>query len=560
MRKVILIIVVGVCVACLWAWLKNRPSDVETAKIASGNVTPQSLPIEFTYEPIEEPISPEPEPPSTRVSGRVLRPDGQPIPDAKLAVLFPREPRESGWSERDVIGETSSDELGAYRLLDLPVDKILTVVVTHPNWAMGGGQLLALSQNEKRDEVDFVLHPAVSVAGFVVSEEDTPISGATVFLLELSEPPSVSPETSVSTQTKKNRIYALGSLGDGSYLVKVETDAAGRFRIQNIPDGCILGNLGAEKQGYAPGWAGSPENLRRCETTGDAWWNARRITLPAENIRIVLREAGVVTGKVVQANTSEPVAEAKVYIEGMTELLGPLSEAFARYDENVSADAFGYFKFENVPPGDVNVYAAKEGATSAAVRITVARGYANDEVLLQLVRDGAIAGHVYDAETGAPIGGMSLNYNQRGIGSPLLAARADADGSYRIDQLAAGVVDVGPRAGPPYILSGVRHPDAITDSIWYHLEVPVEPGMLTEGIDLYCEPNTQFPEIRGHSTKFFCAGPWVHIRVCESIGRVVLPDGGKFHCRRDGRVCGSRTSPRERRRVSRAWGSTRCNA
>jgi hypothetical protein len=90
---------------------------------------------------------------------------------------------------------------------------------------------------------------------------------------------------------------------------------------------------------------------------------------------------------------------------------------------------------------------------------------------------------------------MLLNYKQRGIGSPLLVARAHTDGSYRIDQLTAGVVDVGPRAGPPYKLSKTHHPEALTDSIWYHLEVPVEPGMLTEGIDLYCEPNKQFASI-----------------------------------------------------------------
>jgi hypothetical protein len=479
----------------LFCWWKGCSTNPETKPLPTEEMRPQVTeqpPVIFEYKPLEKDVSTEKELTSAQVSGKVLDTEGRPIVGARIQVALTGTKWNTGLTPRELAAEMYSNAQGDYCFNALPTGAILSFIVSHADWAIGGGQILALSKNESREGINFILHPAVEITGDVVSEQGAPVEGAIVFLCRLSESAYEPKRNRDSNLNTKQQVFDFGNLERPDYLLKTETDSRGKFRFTKLPEGFILGDLGAEKEGYAIGWAVSHEGQKRREETGNGWWGARRISLPAKDLRIVLKEGGAVTGQVVLANTQAPVSNASVYLEGHIQLLGPFSDALATCKRAVRTNPQGYFSFSDVPSGDMVLHAKKEGQQSQSERISVARGYMTENILLEVNAEGAIEGRVYDVDTKMPIPNLLLHYNQRGIGSPFLLSRTDEQGYFHMGELAAGTVRVGARTSAPYKLAKSHHPQADDSSIFVFQNVPVQPGMVTKGVDLYCEPHKRY--------------------------------------------------------------------
>jgi protocatechuate 3,4-dioxygenase beta subunit len=480
----------------LFCWWNGCFTNPETKLLPAEGIKPQVTeqpPVIFEYKPLEEDVSTEKELASAQVSGKVLDTEGHPIVGAKIQVALTGTKGNTGLIPRELVAEMYSNAQGDYSFNALPTGAILSFIISHADWAIGGGQIVALSKNESREGINFILHPAVEITGDVVSEQGAPVERAIVFLCQLSESDVYETKRNKdSNHNTKQQVFDFGNLEHLGYILKTETDASGKFRFTKLPEGFILGDLGAEKEGYAIGWAVSHEGQKRREETGNGWWGARRITLPAKDLRIVLKEGGAVAGRVLLANTQAPLSNVSVHFEGLIELMGPFSEALAKYERTVKTNPQGYFSFSDVPYGDFVVHAKKVGQRSQSEHISVARGYMTENILLKVNGEGAIEGRVYDVDTRMPIPDLLLHYNQRGIGSSFLLSRTDEQGYFHIDELAAGAVHVGARTSAPYKLAKSYHPQADDSSIFVFLNVPVQPGMVTRGVDLYCEPHKRY--------------------------------------------------------------------
>lgn len=422
---------------------------------------------------------------SSNVRGRILDPEGRAIEGALIQVVSLPVGGITVPTPLDVVREGHSDGLGQYTIRELPTNVILTLIVHHAQWAIGGCQLLGLGENETRDNVDIMLSPPLAVSGTVVSDEGVPLAGATVFFQELC---SVHAEEDLLGKRSAQEIFELGSLSRPSSLSTMKTDSAGRFQFANLPANHAVHYLGAIQVGYAPGWAlnirgeDSKPNAGGSEN-GELW-----VSIPAENIEIVLHKSGAVSGQVVRFDTDLPIANATVQIQGLTRPLGPFSDVVTNFKNTTLSDASGKFVFDCVPHGEMTLHAEVVGMRSKTTRCSVASGFETNEIELKVMAEGVIEGNVYDAKSGLLIAGMLLNYSEGGMGSEMLVAKTNGSGYFRLEGLAPGVVRLGPRTSERYRLNKERHSDSEDASIWSYLKIPVRSASVTRGIKLYCDP------------------------------------------------------------------------
>lgn len=154
---------------------------------------------------------------------------------------------------------------------------------------------------------------------------------------------------------------------------------------------------------------------------------------------------GVIIGRVVDIDSGEPIAGARVGINaaaaGRTMTVGSSSDT-------VLADSQGRFYFSELRPGTYAVASAMTNSApfvipSPARHITVNRNQTIANVEVVAMRTAWIAGRITD-ETGQPVAGMSVwAYRRTGVGSQsafTVASTATTDdrGDYTIDPLPPG--------------------------------------------------------------------------------------------------------------------------
>jgi protocatechuate 3,4-dioxygenase beta subunit len=153
-----------------------------------------------------------------------------------------------------------------------------------------------------------------------------------------------------------------------------------------------------------------------------------------ENIVIVLKQGASISG-VVQDEDKKPVEGAKILAQT------PLRyEKYTTY-ENLQevatfSDSKGQFKVENLPSGEIVIYAEKENyAKSKQEKIFIKPGEEKTGVIIQLTNSALIAGRITDPE-GKPLQDVHVDVycawsgtNSHGF------AQTDANGNYRIEGL-----------------------------------------------------------------------------------------------------------------------------
>jgi hypothetical protein len=162
---------------------------------------------------------------------------------------------------------------------------------------------------------------------------------------------------------------------------------------------------------------------------------------------------GRVIGQVVEQGQNTPIAGARINMlpAGRPATLPP--PIF-----ETTSDAEGRFALESVPPGEYRLQASKPGYAMPAPdvppqTVDVAAGQTRSDVLIALLRGGAIAGRVLDAsgEPQAEVQVMAVRRLQNGPPMPVpigRSAQTDDLGMYRLYGLPPGqyYVEVSPRA------------------------------------------------------------------------------------------------------------------
>lgn len=191
------------------------------------------------------------------------------------------------------------------------------------------------------------------------------------------------------------------------------------------------------------------------------------VRAPTEDVEILVGGAGRIAGRVIDAQSREPVPEFTVSFEPELPQGGPMMRVLrpprrlARRlsgddDENVVRSPDGTFTLENVPAGTWTVTVEAQRYESARVSdVTVRDRDTTSDVEIRATKGRSIRGRVVDARTGRPVVGATVAADEGGAARPPMApgfednaAFTDADGRFDLPGLALGTWKLV-----------VRHPD-----------------------------------------------------------------------------------------------------
>jgi hypothetical protein len=234
-----------------------------------------------------------------------------------------------------------------------------------------------------------VLVPGVSVAGIAVDTAGRPVAGAEI----------VAQDAAAIDGTESVR-YA-----------STHSDERGRWRFESLRAGTF--RFRATRTGFAPATS-APTRIERGRAQ--------------EALRVTLTRGRALAGTVVDA-ADEPVAGAEVRASAAVESGSPGAV------RSVSTDDDGRFELIDLPPGEVELMAARGSAVSRPI---VVRGDAG-EPRLRLDVQGQIAGRLVSSD-GASVAGVSVEaVPLRPVASRLAAgfqtAVSDAQGQFTLSGL-----------------------------------------------------------------------------------------------------------------------------
>jgi hypothetical protein len=171
------------------------------------------------------------------------------------------------------------------------------------------------------------------------------------------------------------------------------------------------------------------------------------------------QEKCTIGGTVVDSVSEQPLRGAEVRLRGTPGVSGPVSQPMS-----TSTDANGRFVFEGLLAGRYLLLASHDGYVNSnrdnpVLRgnlLTVASGQRVNDIVLRLLPDGAIAGHITN-EAGKPLRGISVQAmkssyprGRRELHQVAQVVTNEA-GEYRIPVLAPGKYYI--RAKPPHSLT-----------------------------------------------------------------------------------------------------------
>jgi hypothetical protein len=303
---------------------------------------PASAPVEVT-KPAEEPTA-------GAVRGRVMGPDGRPVGRAWV-----------GCNERDT--STVSDHDGSF---ELPTAAVGCVAVARKA-GFGTSASVTLKAGDERNNT-FELKGGGRIEGVVVDEKGNPVPK---FMLAVEK--------------------FIGAEGDdegsNGRARTVENDK-GQFTMESVTPGKYMLSVSAE--GRPPAKSETMEVEPGRSVTG---------------VRIVLAKGALLSGKVTDAGTRQPIAGARVALDSIT-------SSGVSSIPSVKSDESGAYTLEGVPvSGPFSIRVDKDGYRARIVSGLQTRGSAQitSDVQLQPLGDG-VAGDSELAGIGAILGPAPSSY------------------------------------------------------------------------------------------------------------------------------------------------------
>jgi len=193
------------------------------------------------------------------------------------------------------------------------------------------------------------------------------------------------------------------TVSDGTRTVS--TNAAGQYTINDVPPGSY--QVVASREGYE---GSSLTVIVLAGSSAAANFSLNQIIVP-----------GSITGSITDAEDGSAISGAQVSDGSRTAL----------------TDALGSYTINNVPPGNYQVVASKEGYEGSSLTVTVLAGSTAiaDFSLNEIIVPGSITGSVTDAKDGSAIVGATVTDGTRTI-------TTDATGKYNIANVPPGTYEV----------------------------------------------------------------------------------------------------------------------
>lgn len=393
MRRSFAILLLVLAAGSIWWFARGddgagHPEGSEVSRERKGERSRASRTVRWGGSGGEESAGAAEEAPANGIRGRVLDAiTREPIADATVTLRS---------ANGEILDESWSDADGTFLFSPAPLAR--AIAAQAPGYAFA-------SKPVASEPVLLELDGAVVVTGLVIDAAGAPLAGAEVWVRD-----------------------GEGWRWPAAVSGTVETDQDGRFRVEDAPAGRLF--VHARAAAHAPGEV-------EVGMTGPG--------RTRENVRIELRDGGVVAGLVLDAS-GNPVADATVLAAARRSgREGPDAPA----EPAIRTDADGRFRFDTLRAGPTVIAARSDDAGGTASVEVVEGGRVDVEVRLEPA--GAVEGTVVDG-AGAPIEGALVrayvaewrDEASRALGAARMAreeeganATTSADGRFRLTGLAA---------------------------------------------------------------------------------------------------------------------------
>lgn len=421
---------------------------------------------------------------------RVTDGDGKPVPGATV-----RATQRSHLDKPEVqlpVARTETAADGTARLSGLPADGTLLVLVENQGHAP---ELRSLVADTTR-EIRIALLPGGLLVGQVVDEKGRPVPGAEVELAgspfedwEGEHPRFLDHQATHRTRTGPAGRFRFRDLPDGRFELTIRHAEHATLVVDRPVEGRTTGRLGTfvlqrgkALEGTVTGGDGLPVAGARIwallrsdlgtkgfpapftTTAGDGTFavphrgegamlwvcadgfleESAPIHFPEEPVQVRLLPAGLVRGRVLGRDGS-PVAGAMVRADradGAMGSTGPRIATPCPHGEPVTTDAEGRFELSRLWPAWYTVSAGAPGLMSATSSPTRVDDGEPVEVELHFQEGSTVSGRVASPD-GRPVPGADVWIS---LESSLTALKTQADGSFRIEGVAAGRASLMARA------------------------------------------------------------------------------------------------------------------
>ena len=349
------------------------------------------------------------------VAGRVLDPDGKPVAKASVDLIGrPRTPwviDDDRMSRHVLLGRAETNNDGRFRLDAARTASTrffeVHAVAAVPGFGLGWAEL---NPDADQPAADIALRPEQVIRGKLVDLSGRPAAGVELRIGNIGKPTNIGSYDGVS-------LWDARLDGMRVWPRPVTTDHEGRFTLAGIGRDLTV-NLDVYDLRFA---------RQGIQVKTDARDGPIEITQ-------VLRPATIIEGRVLAADTGQPIPGAVIAVAASRGEDGGMSTTRFLADEQgrftVNPSPGDYFRLNAHPP-DAQPYLVPQ------IEFAWTKGAIKKVVDVKLPRGISIRGKVTDAETGKPLTGASVQYipakNPRNVlgGWQAVVASKD-DGSYQI--------------------------------------------------------------------------------------------------------------------------------
>ncbi len=403
------------------AMMRDEPAR---SPISQQHATPAAKP---------ETVNQRPGPGRMFVTGRVLDPQGKPVPNAAIMIYerLKLSGRPLGFEMQGpvVISESRCDGSGRFRI-DVPRtsssrQEVLGVAALASGFGIGWGEL---DPNAEQPTADVALRPEQVIQGRLLDAKGQPVRGVKVSIVNV-------------LRSSHEETDGPNFLPDPPHNVRAwpeptTTDADGRFTLRGLARELLVG-LTVDDPRFA-------YNFTRIETTGGNVIDPQPgIRAPAVKLdvgsspkkpTITLQSAQIIKGRVTYADSSKPVPHAPLSVTASA--TGSGTSRVTAFE----ADGEGRFRV-NPSPGDLFFLTTQspdgQPYLSVRKRIDWPKGAVEQSVDLSLPRGVVIGGKVTEEGSGKPVAGASVrftpsNFADVNSSSMSVPSSTGPDGAYRI--------------------------------------------------------------------------------------------------------------------------------
>jgi hypothetical protein len=429
------------------------------------------------------------------VAGRVLAPDGKPLPGAEVALAGWWRQTDTRKSESEVLAHGKTDAQGRFRLSR----KGAAAEQFYDLHLFAGGKGLGIAwlnlpRPSAQKEVELKVHPEQVLRGRMFDLQGVParnVKGRVVYVSRKPEPDRKDSYTeAMRAQLMRARLAMMGS------LTPLRSAGGVEFRQADVPAGLALWprafTTDAEGRFELRGFAAAHEVHVLIEDNAFALQELQ-VQTAAKDVSLSLTPPRRIEGRLVCEDTGKPIAGAELVVSAFPVKGNTGKDAFAR------TDAEGRYRV-NPYPGDrftVRVW-PPAGVPYLGVerQVTWTKGAARHTLDIALPRGVTIQGRVVESPSGKALSRVRVFYLPHTEGNPQLRpgllvgsywpARSGDDGAFRL------VVPVGPghllvNADSPD--TGADNPDLVTRVVsvgelkggkpdgelrYYHAVLPVD--------------------------------------------------------------------------------------